>query len=346
MAKKPSKKKTSKRQPSKPAHTCYFKPLNQPGRVVEIQTLDDIYQVLTASSLDHLVLELEIPLTIWVAATGDIRDSNLNFTTRTHTYGSFSGIEAYGFPVYGNALIQKTDPDSGNPVSLTDSDLKFIKQMIGELDLNPRSKKQPWYYTFRFLDEQMARDFAQVFSQKYLVIGVNYGIDVNLPEEMEELDEEEVKIIEEEYWIEIITLELDDASFNDEAAVFGGEYLGCGHYFSKRVRNPDEIAHPNEGEIILMCPHVTFWADLTGGERQVFPHWLVLRERCRADEFLTKKQIKKLKVEPNELPSIKHLAMCDACYQLLESKKTGVSETQEHGSLLKVNWELGKYLRD
>ena len=122
---------------------AYLKPLKRSGRVVEVNSLDDVYRILGTDSIDHLVLELDnISIIIWVPVTGNIGPSNLNFETRTHTYGSFSGMEAYGFPIYGDALIQKTDSETGESASLNESDILFLKNMIGEVDLNP-SRNNP-----------------------------------------------------------------------------------------------------------------------------------------------------------------------------------------------------------
>ena len=123
---------------------AYLKPLGKPGRIIDVGSYDDIRSILKArkqDSLDHLVLELEnISIIIWVPVTGNIGPDYLNFTTRTHTYGAFSGMEAYGFPVHGDALIQKTDPETGEAVSMTKTDILFIKNMVGEVDLNPGSR--------------------------------------------------------------------------------------------------------------------------------------------------------------------------------------------------------------
>jgi hypothetical protein len=86
-----------------------------------------------------------IDCTIWVPVTGDISPANLNFTTRTHTYGQVSGMESYGFPIYGDALIQKSDPETGETASMTDEDLAFMKILTGEVDVNPRCRCSCYY---------------------------------------------------------------------------------------------------------------------------------------------------------------------------------------------------------
>jgi len=130
---------------------AYLKLLGRPGRSVEIDSYHDIKRVLGGGpyGLDHLCLSLEnMDCTVW-AAVNELGPSpaNLNFTTRTHTHGEFSGRESYGFPIYGDALIQKTDIETGEMVSMTEADLAFMKIMTGEFDVNPNSYRyNPYRY--------------------------------------------------------------------------------------------------------------------------------------------------------------------------------------------------------